>query len=167
MKIVDCRDNVADQFCKWPLYRRRAPDDDIIVSRPEVICGSEAHGFFPPPPDAIALNRSADFSGDCEADARRPFIVSPPQLDDGALRSPRQRASRGQEIPPSQKALHSLGPLLRNELTLRQSRKWARPQAERRLRLSARRRRSTLRPPFVAMRARKPWRRLRMSLLGW
>jgi hypothetical protein len=26
---------------------------------------------------------------------------------------------------------------------------------------------STLRPPLVAMRLRKPWRRLRTNLLGW
>ena len=40
-------------------------------------------------------------------------------------------------------------------------------QADRRLRPFARRAASTRRPPGVAMRARKPWRRLRTSLLGW
>jgi hypothetical protein len=40
-------------------------------------------------------------------------------------------------------------------------------QAESRLRPRARRAAMTLRPPFVAMRARKPCRRLRTSLLGW
>jgi hypothetical protein len=35
-----------------------------------------------------------------------------------------------------------------------------------RLRPRARRAAITLRPPFFAMRARKPWRRLRTSLLG-
>ena len=39
-------------------------------------------------------------------------------------------------------------------------------QADSRLRPRARRALSTLRPPFVARRARKPWRRLRTSLLG-
>lgn len=39
-------------------------------------------------------------------------------------------------------------------------------QAERRLRPRALRAAITLRPPTVAMRARKPWRRLRTSLLG-
>src|SRR5437763_12265041 len=42
-----------------------------------------------------------------------------------------------------------------------------RPQADRRLRPLARRAASTRRPPGVAIRARKPWRRLRISLLGW
>jgi hypothetical protein len=42
-----------------------------------------------------------------------------------------------------------------------------RDQAERRLRPRARRAAITLRPPTVAMRARKPWRRLRTILLGW
>ena len=39
-------------------------------------------------------------------------------------------------------------------------------QTARRLRPLARRRLSTRRPPFVAMRARKPWTRLRCRLLG-
>ena len=42
-----------------------------------------------------------------------------------------------------------------------------RRQADRRLRPLALRRASTFRPPFVAMRARKPWRRLRTSRDGW
>ena len=41
------------------------------------------------------------------------------------------------------------------------------PHADRRLRPFARRRATTLRPPVVAMRLRKPCRRLRTSLLGW
>jgi hypothetical protein len=40
-------------------------------------------------------------------------------------------------------------------------------QAESFLRPRARRARSTLRPPTVAVRARKPWRRARTRLLGW
>jgi hypothetical protein len=42
-----------------------------------------------------------------------------------------------------------------------------RDQADRRLRPRARRAAITLRPPTVAMRARKPCRRLRTILLGW
>ena len=41
------------------------------------------------------------------------------------------------------------------------------PHADRRLRPLARRRATTLRPPVVAIRLRKPCRRLRTSLLGW
>jgi hypothetical protein len=40
-------------------------------------------------------------------------------------------------------------------------------QALRRFRPRVRRALSTLRPPLVAMRLRKPWRRLRTNLLGW
>ena len=40
-------------------------------------------------------------------------------------------------------------------------------QTARRLRPFARRRLSTSRPPFVAIRARNPWVRLRCRLLGW
>ena len=43
----------------------------------------------------------------------------------------------------------------------------SRGQADRRLRPFARRAAMTRRPPGVAIRARKPWRRLRISLLGW
>ena len=42
-----------------------------------------------------------------------------------------------------------------------------RTQAERRLRPRLRRAAITFWPPLVAMRARKPWRRLRTSLEGW
>src|SRR5690606_15777295 len=42
-----------------------------------------------------------------------------------------------------------------------------RHQAVRRLRPLARRRARILRPSAVAMRARKPWSRLRLRLLGW
>jgi hypothetical protein len=44
---------------------------------------------------------------------------------------------------------------------------WGRYQAETRLRPLARRRASTFWPFLVAMRERKPWRRLRFRLLGW
>jgi hypothetical protein len=40
-------------------------------------------------------------------------------------------------------------------------------QADRRARPLARRALRTRRPPLVAMRARNPWRRLRLILLGW
>lgn len=40
-------------------------------------------------------------------------------------------------------------------------------QAQRFLRPRLRRARSTLRPPTVALRAKKPWRRARTRLLGW
>ena len=43
----------------------------------------------------------------------------------------------------------------------------ARDQTVRRLRPLARRRLSTMRPFLVAMRARKPWARLRLMTLGW
>src|SRR5690606_15248475 len=43
----------------------------------------------------------------------------------------------------------------------------ARDQALRRLRPLARRRARILRPPTVFIRARKPWSRLRLRLLGW
>jgi hypothetical protein len=45
--------------------------------------------------------------------------------------------------------------------------RWGRYQAETRLRPLARRRASTFWPFLVAMRERKPWRRLRFRLLGW
>jgi len=42
-----------------------------------------------------------------------------------------------------------------------------RPQAESRFRPFRRRLAITRRPPTVAIRLRKPWRRLRTNLLGW
>ena len=54
-------------------------------------------------------------------------------------------------------------------LVLRKPEPWRRRQTQalRRARPLARRAFNTLRPPGVAMRARKPWLRLRLITLGW
>ena len=77
--------------------------------------------------------------------------------------------------PPSPRSrIWITTPLAAKELPLAAARKSARlvirptakDQAERRLRPRARRRAMTLRPPVVAMRERKPCRRLRTSFEG-
>jgi hypothetical protein len=89
--------------------------------------------------------------GDGEAEARRPLVTAPAHFQDERA-AVRPRAPCGREvIAPLLQALdHAPGG----------------GHADRRLRPLARRRASTLRPFFVAMRARNPWRRLRTSRLG-
>ncbi len=82
---------------------------------------------------------------------RRPFAAA-------ALKS---RLSRMWARPIASTLL--AGPAAGSETRLRAR---GRAYALRRLRPWARRAAMTLRPPLVAMRARKPWRRLRTSLLG-
>jgi hypothetical protein len=116
MKIVDCRDNVADQICKCPLCRRRASNDDIIVTISEMVPGTQAHGFPQAPPDAVALNRSAELAGDGETNPRRAFIFPAAQLNDRPMRGSRSTARRSQEILPAEETLHLFDPVAPNEV---------------------------------------------------
>ena len=88
-----------------------------------------------------------------------------------ARRPPRPAAltaaggSDTQEIGAGLQGYKSAAHRNRGDREVRTAEMWA--QVDRRLRPFARRAASTLRPAAVAMRARKPWRRLRTRLLGW
>src|SRR5438132_11514112 len=94
------------------------------------------------------------------------FIRPPQGLQDEARRN--RSAAVGsdmQEIGAGLQGDKSAAHRNRGDREVRTPELWA--QADRRLRPFARRAASTLRPAAVAMRARKPWRRLRTRLLGW
>jgi len=109
----------------------------------------EPYDFPQPAAHPVTLDGVPDLFGNCEANAEHARIRTFTQLQD----EPRGRrllpAGRGQKVSPLPQSLHR-----------------GVCQALKRLRPRARRAESTRRPPVVAMRVRKPWRRLRTSLLG-
>src|SRR6185312_17092189 len=122
-------------------------------------CGPASPGGCAQTPlDAVALRRVADLLGDRQSDA------GPGGLDRHGLQRERRASGapafgRVEELRPLAQPAESLG--------VRRGRHAARPQAERDLRPTLRRKFRILRPSLVAMRARKPWRRVRTILLGW
>src|SRR5262249_12412697 len=117
-------------------------DEDIIMAAPHVMRGRTPHRLPEPPAHAVALDRGADLLRRREADPGRPLVVAPARLEhEGGGGNPRSRC-HGEELGPSPQALHPRP--LRCD------------QALSRLRPRARRAATTLRPPLVAMRARKP-----------
>src|ERR1700741_5544360 len=106
--------------------------------------GLAAHDFPQAPPPPVALDRGADLLRYGEAEAGCGGIAALARLQhEGAGRNPRTLRG-GEEIRPFSQPLHAEGR--------------ASAQADSRLRPRERRALSTLRPPFVARRARKPWR---------
>src|SRR5262249_16637917 len=131
--------------------RRPPPDDHIIMTGEHLPGGRTPHRLPEPPPHPIALHGGPYLPGYGEADPCRPIVVAPPRLEhERGARNLGARCHR-EEFAASPQPVHG-----------RRRRK-----ALRRWRPRARRAATTLRPPLVAMRARKPWRRLRTSLLGW
>src|SRR6476646_7919031 len=110
-----------------------------------------------PPANAIAHDRIADLLGHRKPETRRPrgiLAAAQQALEHKTLPDGAHTAPHCQEFRTPAQPLHA-----------EQARR-RKPQADSRLRPRARRAESTLRPPVVAIRVRKPWRRLRTSLLG-
>jgi hypothetical protein len=136
---------------------RGAPSDQhIIMSRLETVFATQAYNLAQASADAIAFNGIADFPRDSKSDPRRAWFGAAPGLQHEARRRDPGSGCGFQKIRPLPQSLHrdeaGTGP--------------PRIQALRRLRPRERRAATTLRPALVAIRARKPWRRLRTILLG-
>src|SRR5690606_30017252 len=128
-----------------------------------------AEGFAEIALDAVALDRTGvDLARHRQAEARRMSVMQPVQCQQGRggalalleheveLRTrPYPRLARETEIGVR-------GSCAGSHVGTGNS-----TQAERTLRPLARRRARILRPSAVFMRARKPWSRLRLRLLGW
>ena len=152
---------VLDQFGEAPLYRAFPRDQDIIIAFHARDLGRRA---APPPSTAAAPGCGPP---------RRPKSLGGGEAEAGDMRVFLSPATRRRACSTSDGAVQRAPPL-----TCRNSaRVLRRPiavtgevppaYADRRLRPLALRRASTFRPPLVAMRARKPWRRLRTSRDGW
>src|SRR5690606_35404785 len=124
--------------------------------------------------DAVASNRGAiDLARNRQAQPRRRAVVVPeqghqwrggaPPVGENAV----EFRARADARLPGKGGAHGRGTGWgRSDRTMAAMRR-ARAQADRRLRPLARRRARILRPSAVFMRARKPWSRLRLRLLGW
>jgi hypothetical protein len=76
------------------------------MARPKTTRCTDSHCLLEPPSNMVALDCSAELAGHREADPRRFVILAFSDLHDRSLRSPRPPARRGQEILPSEEALH-------------------------------------------------------------
>jgi hypothetical protein len=150
---------VRQQLIEGPAGRV-APRDQYIVGACKTAKGKHRRGGRPKPAlGAVAHYRSADLLAGRETDPNRAVLNvcrrrrTDFQGDAGGCPS---NAARGaQEIGANPQVLQAKTFFGTNAA-----------QAESFLRPCARRRARTLRPPLVAMRERKPWRRLRTILLG-
>ena len=129
-------------------------DQHVIMTRPQPPGGRTLYDILEPPPHPIALDCRADLLRHGETDADRAIVGSPKRLQHESGGCDLATASRCQKIGPPPQSLHGNPP------------PGGRRQALSRLRPRARRAATTLRPPVVAIRARKPCRRLRTNLLG-
>ena len=147
---------------KWQRQRRAPPDQDVVVAGLQGGSGRQPDDVPQPAPYPVALHRITDLLRYRETDARRLVLLA---VGLTAARLHHERATGcphatrgGKKVRPASQSLHG---------DLRNDGEQVPGQALSRLRPRVRRAESTLRPPFVAIRERKPWRRLRTNLLGW
>src|SRR5512134_1703674 len=116
------------------------------------------HRLLQPPPRPVAYHGPAECLACREAKAGEMRVL----VRTGRA-GPRLQHERRRRIPRAVTNIEELSA----DFETSDRRHRIRRQADRRLRPLALRRANTFRPPFVAMRARKPWRRLRTSRDGW
>ena len=145
---------ILDHPVESMLKCRPPADQDIVMPRAHCSGLDLPHDFTQAPANPVSLDRRTDLTRHSEADAHGSAIPPLANLQHeggcGCLGS----ACGSQEIPAVPQSLHGDAGLPRETHALS------------RLRPRERRAATTLRPPLVAMRARKPCRRLRTSLLG-
>src|SRR5690606_2080182 len=157
VQLVQCQGEVLLESVVGPGQAFAARDDHIVMPAPRPLRQNLAGRFPEPAPGAVAFDRAADALGCGKADPRLSVLPPCHHLQHQARRRPFAALRRPEEIRTSPEPLHQGD---------RRACRAAARQALRRLRPFARRAASTRRPPTVAIRARKPWRRLRLILLG-
>jgi hypothetical protein len=170
---VKRRSEILHHFGEPGFKRSAPPRQHVIVAGAKRCERRNADKLAQAPPYAVAFHGIADLLRYCKSDPRRSGFGAPERLQDkGACR--RSRASccglgSGPKVTSAFQPLHEID--IRTDLNrigtgarLCAARS---AQALNFLRPRARRAARTLRPPFVAIRVRKPWRRLRTNLLGW
>jgi hypothetical protein len=142
---------IGEQFRKRQGEGGAPADQDVIM--PALRRNSRCPNHFSQTsPHPIALDRRPNFPGNREAEASRPLIPTIARLKQKRLGRYLFSPGRSDEFRAFPEALEQPRPRPGQALSL--------------LRPRARRAASTRRPPVVAIRARKPCRRLRTSLLG-
>src|SRR5919109_1011316 len=138
-----------------------APDDHIVIARRHVTRGVDAQRLFEAPANAVPFDGISGLFSDREADAWRILVATRQHFEQEQPPAPFLAAADCHELvtlsePPELDA--GWPGDIRQFSSFR--------QAESRLRPRLRRAATTPRPPLVAMRARKPWRRFRTSFDG-
>jgi hypothetical protein len=163
MGRYECGSEVAKQFVERPGQGLQARDNNIVIARQPIKGKKPLYRRFQPPPRPVPGDRIADLPARGEADpyAAPCALRRRAEFDGQSVGDPPDAARRPQEILSFLQSrdrrlqVRALRPGISGVV-----------QADSLLRPWARRRASTLRPPAVAMRARKPCRRLRTILLG-
>lgn len=177
-RLAEASPDLTRQSCEGDRQGFAPRHDHIIM----VGHRGEARGSkrFPEPAlDAVAHDGAADLLGHRQTDAGPghglvrglaaiDLEAQTSAVDPAARRRPNEirtdLQTRGRRGPVAARGPDpAVGPVRRPGSDVRHG---ASAQADRRLRPRARRAAMILRPPTVAMRARKPWRRLRTILLG-
>jgi hypothetical protein len=157
----------AYHFGKRQAERAAPPDQNVIVSFMQASCGCQPHHLAQAAANTVAFHSVAHLARHREADARTVRIAAPARLQhERAAGRPRSRCG-SPKVRPALQPLHGNTRLGKARLGKTRFERARACYALSRLRPCARRAATTLRPPLVAMRARKPWRRLRTNLLGW
>jgi hypothetical protein len=154
MNALERLTEVLDQPRERLLQGRAPTDQHIVISRLEPSRVRKPHDFAQSPPYAIPLDRIADLLRHRKADPWRSCVDTRPSLQYECRRGGPGARRGAEKIRPLPQSFHGSG----QRYEARQALSRFRPRARRAL--------STLRPPVVADRLRKPWRRLRTSLLG-
>ena len=164
-------DQIRHQRGKASIEGCTAGNQNIVEVASRVVTHNVAHGGFEASFDSIALHRISDFLTDGEAKpgfvGRHALVTSPFSLQNEPRRRKARTFAYSQELRAALEGRDASGRRPRRlHLCCGHAPIRRRTQADRRLRPFARRRARILRPPAVCMRLRKPWRRLRTTLLG-
>jgi hypothetical protein len=182
--LSQCAREIPDQIGIAALAGAGAGDQDVIRPRPSLAHQHLGRRGAQSPLRPVADHRVADFAACRKANPHNLTATGPEWLRRGLQQQTRAHRPTarcgdtekiGAGLQPYKTARHRCFGQSASAVTNFGA---ARPtvtaagsgrvcQADRRLRPFARRAAITRRPPGVAIRARKPWRRLRISLLGW
>jgi hypothetical protein len=164
---------------KSDLERGAPSNQHVVVTSGQRRWRSKPDELAQATPHPIAFNSVADLFADGETNPRRAGRGPRACLQDkGAGMSPRAllrplpgSLGNGPKVTPAFQPLHcsdfGMTAFSRTVRKCNRNTGACRAQALSLLRPCARRAAKTLRPPLLAIRVRKPWRRLRTSLLGW
>jgi hypothetical protein len=157
MNALERHIELTRHFVERQAERAAPADQNVIVPVLQASCIREPHKFTQATLDSVALDCVANLSRHREAHARPVHVRALARLQHKGASGHPHSGSGSPKVRPTLQPLHGQASLERVSAR----------HALSRLRPCARRAATTLRPPFVAMRARKPCRRLRTSLLGW
>ncbi len=158
MRCFKCLREIGNEHIERPRERLPPCYENIVITGYGGKGKYPARGLPQAPSRAVSLHRTADLAACGHAETNRIFGRS-------CLGCFCEfESERGHPPAYSARHAHKVAAGLYRDETGQQRR--TRSQAESFLRPWTRRRANTLRPPFVAIRARKPWRRLRTILLG-